>query len=76
MHILPSAHALNRSDHSEVPCFLCKQAFVVNYAPVMSPSSRCQWLDADIHAHNECDADELAPRTVQWTEGILAGVDA
>jgi hypothetical protein len=67
---------VNKSDHAEVSCFLCQQTFVVNYAPGRSLSPRCQWLDANIHAHNEFDADELAPRTVEWAEGILAGAGA
>jgi hypothetical protein len=68
MHIPPSARAVHWSDHSEVSCFLCEQTFVVNYAPDMSLSTRCQWFDADTHVHDECDADELAPQTVEWAE--------
>lgn len=61
MHIAPTAHAVDKRDHSAVTCFLRKQTFVVNDAPDMSLSARCQWLDANIYAHNELDADELAP---------------
>jgi hypothetical protein len=67
---------VNRSDHSEVSSFFCEQTFVGNHVPDMSLSPRCQWLDADIHAHSEFDADELAPRTVERAEGILAGAGA
>ena len=42
----------------------------------MSPSTRCQWLDANTYAHNELDADELAPHAVEWAEGILASAGA
>ena len=49
---------------------------MVNYAPGMSLSTRCQWLDANIYAHNELDADELAPQAVEWAEGTLASAGA
>ncbi len=49
---------------------------MVNYAPGMSLSTRCQWLDANIHAHNELNADELAPQAVEWAQGILASAGA
>jgi hypothetical protein len=45
---------------------------VVNYAADMGLATRCQWLDANIYAHNELDADGLAARVVPWAEGILA----
>ncbi len=48
MHIAPTAHAVDKRDHSAVPCFLCKQTFVMNDAPDISLSTRCQWLDANI----------------------------
>jgi hypothetical protein len=76
MRIAPTAHVVNKRDHSEVSCFFCKQAFVVNYAPGMSLSTRCQWLDANIYSHNELDADELAPQAVEWAEGIPASAGA
>jgi hypothetical protein len=58
------------------PCFFCEQAFVVDYASDVSLSTRCQWLDANIYAHNELDVDELAPQAVEWAEGILASAGA
>ena len=76
MHIPPSAHAVNRGDHSEVSCFRFEQTFGVDHAPDTSLSPRCQWLDATIDTHSEFDADELAPRTVERAEGILAGAGA
>jgi hypothetical protein len=71
----PTAHAVDMRDHSAVPCFLCKQTFVVNDAPDMSLSARCQWLDEHLR-HNELDADELAPQAVKWAESILASAGA
>ncbi len=67
---------MDKRDHSAVPCFLCKQTFAVNDAPDMSLSARCQWLDANIHAHDGLDADELAPQAVERAEGILASAGA
>ena len=49
---------------------------MVNYAADLSLSTRCQWLDANMHAHDELDADELAPQAVEWAEGILASAGA
>ncbi len=49
---------------------------MVNYAPGMSLSTRCQWLDANIYAHNELDADGLMPQVVPWAEEILARAGA
>ncbi len=49
---------------------------MVNYTPDMSLSMRCQWLDANIHPHNELDADELEPQAVQWAQGILVSTGA
>ena len=76
MHIAPAAHVVNKRGHSEVSCFFCKRTVVVNYTPDMSLSTICQWLDANIHAHNELDADELAPQAVEWAEGVLASAGA
>ena len=67
---------MDKRDHSAVPCFLCKQTFAVNDATDMSVSTRRQWRDANIYAHNELDADELAPQAVEWAEGILASAGA
>ncbi len=50
MRIAPAAHVAHGRGHSEVSCFLCEQTFVVNYAPDMSLSTRCQRLDANIPA--------------------------
>jgi hypothetical protein len=72
MRIAPTARVLNMRDYSEVSCLFCKHTFVVNYAPDMGLSTRVQWLDADIYAHNELDADGLAPQVVRWAEEILA----
>ncbi len=76
MRIAPTARVVNKRDHSEVFCFFCKDAFVVNYAPDMGPSTRCQWLDANIYADNELDADGLVPQVVPWAEEILARAGA
>jgi hypothetical protein len=76
MRIVPTAHVVDKRDHSAVLCLLREQTFAVNDAPDMSLSARCQWLDANIYAHNELDADELAPQAVEWAEGILASAGA
>ena len=79
MHIAPTAHAVDKRDHSAVPCFLCKQTQADLrgerrpwHEPVREmPVARRKHL-----RHNELDDDELAPQAVEWTEGILAGAGA
>jgi hypothetical protein len=48
MRIALTAHVSNTGDHSEAYRFFSQQTFVVNCAPDMSPSTGCQWLDANI----------------------------
>ena len=62
MHIAPKAHAVDKRDHSAVPCFLRKQTFVVNDDPDMSLSARCQWLDANIYATTSSTPTSWRPR--------------
>ncbi len=76
MHTAPAAHAVDKRDYSAVPCFLCKQTFLANDAPDMSPSRGMPVAGRHYLRHYELDADEPAPQAVEWAASILASAGA
>ena len=76
MHIAPTAHAVDKRDHSAVPCFLSKQTFAVNDAPRHEPVHEMPVAGREHLRHNELDADELAPQAAEGADGSLASAGA